>query len=96
LGGYKIYPKKIEDVFNDLGCVQESAVFGVPHLDFGDSALAAVVLDNPALSLEDITAQAIPHLARFKRPRRYSIVETLPRNAMGNVQKNILRSDHSG
>jgi malonyl-CoA/methylmalonyl-CoA synthetase len=93
-GGYNIYPKEIEDVINDVAGVLESAVFGVPHPDFGESVRAAVVLDNPALTGDDIAAQVTPHLARFKHPRRYIIVESLPRNAMGKVQKNILRADH--
>lgn len=94
-GGYNIYPKEIEDVINNITGVLESAVFGVPHPDFGESVLAAVVLIDPALTGDDIAAQVTPHLARFKHPRRYLIVEALPRNAMGKVQKNILRADHS-
>ena len=95
-GGYNIYPKEIENVINDVTGVQESAVFGVPHPDFGESVLAAVVLHDPALTADDIAAQVAPQLARFKHPRRYIIVDSLPRNAMGKVQKNILRVDHGG
>lgn len=94
-GGYNIYPKEIEDVINDLDGVLESAVFGVPHADFGESVLAAVVLDDANLSDAMIAAQVEPLLARFKHPRRYIIIEALPRNTMGKVQKNVLRADHS-
>lgn len=94
-GGYNIYPKEIEDVINDLDGVLESAVFGVPHVDFGESVLAAVVLDDANLSDAMIAAQVEPLLARFKHPRRYIIIEALPRNTMGKVQKNVLRADHS-
>lgn len=94
-GGYNIYPKEIEDVINDLDGVLESAVFGVPHADFGESVLAAVVLDDANLSDAMIAAQVEPLLARFKHPRRYIITEALPRNTMGKVQKNVLRADHS-
>lgn len=94
-GGYNIYPKEIEDVINDLDGVLESAVFGVPHPDFGESVLAAVVLEDASLSDDAIAAQVEPHLARFKHPRRYIIAETLPRNTMGKVQKNVLRAEHS-
>jgi len=94
-GGYNIYPKEIEDVINDVDGVLESAVFGVPHADFGESVLAAIVLDDPALSAKAIADLVEPHLARFKHPRRYIITEALPRNAMGKVQKNILREVHN-
>ncbi len=95
-GGYNIYPKEIEDVINDIDGVLESAVFGVPHPDFGESVLAAIVLENPDLSSDAIAAQVKPKLAAFKHPRKYIITEALPRNAMGKVQKNVLRTLHGG
>ncbi len=90
-GGYNIYPKEIEDVLNDINGVKESAVFGVPHPDFGESVIAAVVLDGPTMTDMDIAAQVTSELARFKQPRSYVIMESLPRNTMGKVQKNVLR-----
>ncbi|MEP1612206.1 MAG: malonyl-CoA synthase [Roseobacter sp.] len=94
-GGYNIYPKEIEDVINDVDGVLESAVFGVPHADFGESVLAAVVLEDCDLSARDIAANVESKLARFKHPRRYIITDSLPRNTMGKVQKNLLRSEHA-
>ncbi|SOH95477.1 malonyl-CoA/methylmalonyl-CoA synthetase [Monaibacterium marinum] len=94
-GGYNIYPKEIEDVINDVDGVVESAVFGVPHPDFGESVLAAIVLQNTALTGAEIAAQVEPDLARFKHPRRYIVVDALPRNTMGKVQKNVLRDEYS-
>lgn len=93
-GGYNIYPKEIEDVINDVDGVLESAVFGIPNADFGESVLAAIILENGDLTETDIAALVEPHLARFKHPRRYIIMENLPRNTMGKVQKNVLRSEH--
>jgi len=93
-GGYNIYPKEIEDIINDIDGVTESAVFGVPNADFGESVLAAVVLENDALTVDAMSAQIEPQLARFKHPRRYIILEELPRNTMGKVQKNILRAEY--
>ena len=95
-GGYNIYPKEIEDVINDVDGILESAVFGVPHADFGESVLAAVVLEDASLSPEAIAELVEPNLARFKHPRRYILSEALPRNTMGKVQKNVLRAEHSG
>ncbi|MBB5723936.1 malonyl-CoA/methylmalonyl-CoA synthetase [Loktanella ponticola] len=94
-GGYNIYPKEIEDVINDIDGVSESAVFGVPHPDFGESVLAAVVLEDTTVTADAIAARVEPHLARFKHPRRYIITDELPRNTMGKVQKNVLRTEHS-
>ncbi|MFL4468726.1 malonyl-CoA synthase [Tateyamaria armeniaca] len=94
-GGYNIYPKEIEDVINDVDGVLESAVFGVPHPDFGESVLAVVVLEGAGQNDLEIGAEVEPHLARFKHPRRYIIVDALPRNTMGKVQKNVLRETYS-
>ncbi len=96
-GGYNIYPKEIEDVINDADGVTESAVFGVPHPDFGESVLAAVVADKAtALDIDALKATVEPQLARFKHPRRYIVMDELPRNTMGKVQKNVLRDAYSG
>ena len=94
-GGYNIYPKEIEDVINDISGVIESAVFGVPHPDFGETVLAVVVSDDPKLNAEQIAQFVEPELARFKHPRRYFITNALPRNTMGKVQKNILRQEYA-
>ena len=93
-GGYNIYPKEIEDVINDVDGVLESAVFGVPHPDFGESVLAAVILEDTDMSAEHIAKHVEPKLARFKHPRSYIVLEALPRNTMGKVQKNVLRETH--
>jgi malonyl-CoA/methylmalonyl-CoA synthetase len=95
-GGYNIYPKEIEVLLDALPGVRESAVFGVPNADFGEETIAVVVPEtgstlDPAALLAEIT----PHLARFKHPRRIAIVDDLPRNTMGKVQKNVLRQNYS-
>ncbi|MDA5557144.1 malonate--CoA ligase [Shimia sp. MMG029] len=96
-GGYNIYPKEVEDVLNDLDGVSESAVFGVPHPDFGESVIAALVaLPDATLDVEAIEAEVGARLARFKHPRAYQIMEALPRNTMGKVQKNVLRQEYKG
>lgn len=95
-GGYNIYPKEIEDVINDIDGVLESAVFGVPHPDFGESVLAAVIAEaGVTLDTHTISAQVEAVLARFKHPRRYILRDDLPRNTMGKVQKNLLREEYT-
>lgn len=91
-GGYNVYPKEIEDVLNDIDGILESAVFGIPDPDFGESIVAALVPDEGAdVDLNSVEPVVSTRLARFKQPRRYELVRHLPRNAMGKVQKNILR-----
>jgi malonyl-CoA/methylmalonyl-CoA synthetase len=96
-GGYNVYPKEIEDVLNDIDGVDESAVFGVPHPDFGEAIIAALVAEKgAALDVEALKTVVSEKLARFKHPQSYEILAELPRNTMGKVQKNILRDEHSG
>lgn len=93
-GGYNIYPKEVEDAINAVAGVLESAVFGVPDADLGEQVVAGVVLEaGVTLTTADIAAQVAATLARFKQPRRYVLLDTLPRNTMGKVQKNVLRRD---
>ncbi|WP_299145943.1 malonyl-CoA synthase [uncultured Tateyamaria sp.] len=91
-GGYNVYPKEIEDVLNDIPGVDESAVVGVPDADFGE-AIIAVVVPEMGTSVDEDTLRSVvaDKLARFKHPRRYEVMQDLPRNTMGKVQKNILR-----
>ncbi|WP_299041013.1 malonyl-CoA synthase [uncultured Tateyamaria sp.] len=94
-GGYNIYPKEIEDALNDVDGVSESAVFGVPDPDFGERVMAALVATSDALDLDAIRATVEARLARFKHPRAYVVMDALPRNTMGKVQKNVLRAEHT-
>jgi malonyl-CoA/methylmalonyl-CoA synthetase len=91
-GGYNIYPKQIETEFDALDGVLESAVFGVKHADRGEAvAVAVVALPGHEIDTGQLIAALEPRLARFKLPRQVFVLEELPRNAMGKVQKNILR-----
>jgi len=92
-GGFNIYPKEIESLLDDLPEVLESAVIGVPHPDFGESPVA-VVVPIPGAQLDRVAVQVAlsASLARFKLPRAVIVVPELPRNTMGKVQKNVLRT----
>ena len=95
-GGYNIYPKEIELVLDDLPGVMESAVIGAPHSDFGESVIGLLVAEGgQSLDLKAIEEVLGQSLARFKRPRKLFIIDSLPRNTMGKVQKNILRDEFS-
>ena len=91
-GGYNVYPKEIELAIDALPGVRESAVVGVPHPDFGEAVMAVVVPEPGSRPTEGAIVAALKaSLANFKVPKRIHVVEELPRNAMGKVQKNVLR-----
>jgi malonyl-CoA/methylmalonyl-CoA synthetase len=95
-GGLNVYPKEIEAEIDSLPGVCESAVIGLPHPDFGEAVTAIVVLEPGAVLNETVAiAQLAEKLARYKLPKRLAIVDDLPRNAMGKVQKTVLRQTHS-
>jgi len=94
-GGLNIYPKEIEGWIDKLEGVRESAVIGVPHPDFGEAVVAVVVPKPGAVLAEDAIIRALKSgIAGFKVPKRVFIEADLPRNAMGKVQKNLLRERH--
>jgi malonyl-CoA/methylmalonyl-CoA synthetase len=92
-GGFNVYPKEIELIFDELPGVTESAVIGVPHPDFGEAVVAVVIGQGDEAEL---IGQARTRLAAFKAPKRVFFVYELPRNAMGKVQKNMLRERYAG
>ena len=94
-GGYNIYPAEIEGFLNDMPGVAESAVIGVPHPDFGEGVVAVVVAQPGAtLAPAAMIGQLKASIANFKVPKHLFVVADLPRNAMGKVQKNLLREQH--
>ncbi|MCP3984230.1 MAG: AMP-binding protein [bacterium] len=96
-GGFNIYPKEIELCLDEAPGIGESAVVGLPDADFGEQVAAFVVpAPGHALQETDIRRAVEGRLARFKHPKQIFIVDTLPRNAMGKVQKAALRKAHGG
>lgn len=94
-GGYNVYPREIELLLDELPGVRESAVFGVPHADFGEAVVAAIVAGADAkLTEEAVIAHVKARLANFKVPKRVFFLPELPRNAMGKVLKSELRSTY--
>jgi len=95
-GGYNVYPKEIELLLDDLPGVEESAVVGLPHPDFGEAVAAVVVAKKGAVVQESsLMQQARPLIASYKMPKRIFVVDSLPRNLMGKVQKNLLREQYA-
>ncbi|MBH9551259.1 malonate--CoA ligase [Inhella gelatinilytica] len=95
-GGFNVYPAEVELHLNELPGVQESAVIGLPHPDFGEAVTALVVPQAGAAPDEaDLLARMRQRLAGFKCPKRILVCAELPRNAMGKVQKKLLRDTHA-
>jgi len=95
-GGFNIYPKELELVLDEEKGVLESAVIGVPHADFGEGVVAILVPKNGAeIDTSAIMGNIAQKLAKFKQPKQIVVIDELPRNTMGKVQKNILREKYS-
>jgi malonyl-CoA/methylmalonyl-CoA synthetase len=94
-GGYNVYPKEVELILDELPGIRESAVIGVPHPDFGEGVVAVVEAGGPAPDEADLIARLRSQLAPYKTPKRVIFVDSLPRNAMGKVQKAHLRQTWS-
>jgi malonyl-CoA/methylmalonyl-CoA synthetase len=92
-GGFNVYPKEIELCIDQIEGVQESAVIGVPHPDFGEAVVAVVkrASGGAEVSADAIQSTTKAELANFKVPKKVFFVDELPRNTMGKVQKNLLR-----
>ena len=96
-GGYNVYPAEVEGFINELPGVDESAVVGVPHPDFGEVGVAVVIAKAGAqIDGAALLAQLKGRLANYKLPKRCFVAEQLPRNAMGKVQKALLRTQYQG
>ena len=95
-GGLNVYPKEVEEKIDALPGVVESAVIGVPDADFGEAVTAVVVgADGHGLTESGVITSLKGEIASFKVPKRVYFVDDLPRNAMGKVQKNLLREKYS-
>ncbi|MBI3350563.1 MAG: malonyl-CoA synthase [Burkholderiales bacterium] len=93
-GGFNVYPAEVEGYLNELPGVGESAVIGVPHPDFGE-AVVAVVTAHGHPDPETLVQALKARIAGFKVPKRVIVAAELPRNAMGKVQKKLLREQHA-
>ncbi|MBM3569912.1 MAG: malonyl-CoA synthase [Alphaproteobacteria bacterium] len=91
-GGYNVYPIEIEGEIDALPGIVESAVIGLAHPDFGEGVTAVAIRAKDAAIDEAQVLKALDgRLAKYKQPKRVLFVDELPRNAMGKVQKNLLR-----
>jgi long-chain acyl-CoA synthetase len=93
-GGVNVYPAEVEAVLSEVPGVSEVAVFGLPDDRWGQRVCAAVVPTLPGTQLhadrvlDAVGAHAAAHLAAYKRPKQYEVVEGLPRTSTGKVRRN--------
>lgn len=94
-GGFNVYPKEVEAEIDQIEGVRESAVIGLPHKDFGEGVTAIVVRADVGVTEEAIMSRLQSRLAKFKLPKKIIFVDDLPRNAMGKVQKALMRQTYA-
>ncbi len=91
-GGSNVYPREVEEVLLQAPGVSEVAVVGAPDPEWGEVIVAFVVLQpGSTVSAQDLDAYCLNEIARFKRPKRYELVDSLPKNNYGKVLKTELR-----
>ena len=95
-GGYNIYPREVEEVLAQCPGVAEVAVIGLPDAEFGEQVAAVVVRNDPNLTRDTLVAFCRDQLASYKKPRTVRFADSLPRNALGKVQKHLLREEIVG
>lgn len=92
-GGVNLYPREIEEVVESMSVVKEAAVVGVPDEEFGESVKACIVLeDGEVLTAEEVIAYCRERLASFKKPKHVEFLDALPKNAMGKIVKDRLKT----
>lgn len=95
-GGFNIYPKELELLLDEQPGVLESAVIGAPHADFGEGVVAVLIEQSgKSVDTDKIASELSTTIAKFKQPKKYVVLPELPRNAMGKVQKNVLRDQYA-
>jgi acyl-CoA synthetase (AMP-forming)/AMP-acid ligase II len=94
-GGTNVYPREVEEILFDHPNINDVAVIGVPHPQWGESVVAVIVpTPGSEMGLSELDSWCSSRMAGFKKPRRVEVVEALPRNAMGKVDKGALRSQY--
>jgi malonyl-CoA/methylmalonyl-CoA synthetase len=94
-GGLNVYPVEVESALLEHPAVSMAAVVGVPDEDWGERVVAVVIAAED-VSEDVLLAHCRERLAGYKRPKAVVFVDAFPRNAMGKVQKTVIRASLSG
>lgn len=89
-GGENVYPAEIEQVLQRHPNVKEAAVIGVPDEKWGESGKAFVCLHKPGTTADELSEYCVKNLAKFKIPKYFEFLETLPKGDSGKVLKRAL------
>lgn len=95
-GGLNVYPAEVEAVLDDRADVAEAAVIGIPHPDLGEAVVAVIQTASPDFDRRVVRGDLRRQLAGFKVPKEIFILDALPRNTMGKIQKKLLREEFAG
>ena len=93
-GGENIYPKEVELYLEEIPNVNECAVVGLPHPDLGEAVTAFLIPDGDFSEIA-VGEYFKSRIASYKQPKKYVLVDSLPRNAMGKIQRSKLRDEYS-
>ena len=94
-GGLNVYPKEVETILDSFSGVKESAVIGLPHFDFGEAVLAVIISETGSVpDVKHIAQYLEGNLAKYKCPKEYIFMNSLPRNNLGKVLKKSLREKY--
>ena len=91
-GGFNVYPSEVEHVLQTHPDVEQCAVIGLDDSEWGESVTAVVVARDRQPSVAELLEHCKRSLASYKAPKRVEFTDSLPRNAMGKIQKQILRN----
>ncbi len=90
-GGFNVYPREVEEALLAHPLIDEVAVAGIPHAEFGETVVAYVVLSSgSSMTADEVHQFSEPLLAKYKRPRHVVFLTELPKNALGKTQKHLL------
>ena len=90
-GGMNVYPREVEEALLTHPAVREVAVIGLPDAEWGERVVACVVAEPPVPDAE-LDAWCLARIARFKRPKAFVFMTSLPKNAYGKILKRELRA----
>ncbi|MFB6346453.1 MAG: hypothetical protein ABEK50_11890, partial [bacterium] len=94
-GGVNVYPVEIENVLEKHNSVNEVAVIGVPHDEWGEQLVAYVVPEDSSLNHEELESYARENLHEAKVPKEWETITELPRTSTGKVKKNELEDNYT-
>lgn len=91
-GGENVYSKEVEDVLANHPAIAEAAVIGAPHQEWGETVVAVIVpKEGAAIDPDEVTTYCAQYLAKYKIPRQFELVDTMPRTPTGKIMKFKLR-----